>query len=550
MNDHRELHRAARALVMQGQPVRAVEHLISALKQTPEDLILRGMLGDLYAQLGEKGSAIECHRVVAGAHAAAGNLLGAIASCRAILAIDPQHTATQRLLAELFAHSSAATAPVRVPAPVQSAPRLRPRQRPAPVAAAPTFEELADEPLPVVQGVELPSLDDSHELTVDAGTLPHVPLFSDLSRAAFIWLLPRLEVHRVHAGETVTSEGDFGDSLFIVVAGTLRVEKQRKDGTALVVNRLGPDTFFGEIALLGSGVRTATVVADTDADLFELTRDTLDELIKQHPSVQKVMRRFYRERLFSDLVTTSPLFRTIDPEQVREIVGRFKEVEADRGTRLQIEGKRVTGLYVILDGRCEATRTVDGKKVSMGELTAGASFGSTAFLTGEPAATTVTARVHTTALCMPPSAAPQLLTEHPQLRELLHLVDAEQVMDAAVPIASKGKNNSLRHLEGELGQLRPPSLLVFFEMERMTGVLRLEQKAVKAALFISNGRILDVEVNGRVDEPVAKVIEVIGWESGTFAFSFEPVDREDRIATGTTGLLLEAARLADEASQH
>ncbi len=540
MIDHRELHRAARALVQQGQPVRAVEHLISALIQAPEDLVLRGMLGDLYAQLGHPAPAIECYRVVAGTHAAAGNLMGAIASCRAILAIDPNHTATQRVLAELFARTSAAVAPVTVSVP--SASRGRPRQAPPAVA---------EEALPVVQGVELPTLDeaDTFELNVDAGTLPHVPLFSDLSRGAFLWLLPRLELHRVQPGETVTSEGDFGDSLFVVVTGTLRVEKQRKDGPPRVINRLGPNTFFGEIALLGSGVRTATVVADTAAELFELTRETLDALIEQHPSVQKVMRRFYRERLFSDLVQTSPLFRTIPSEKVRGLVGRFKEVEVDRGTRLQIEGKKASGLHVILDGRCEVTRVVDGKKVSMGELTAGAAFGSGSFLTGEPAVTTVTARVRTTALCLPPSAAPQLLTEHPQIRELLKLVDAQQVMDAAVPVTGKKKNASLRHLEGELGQLKPPSLLVFFEMERMTGVLRLEQKGNRAALFISSGRILDVETNGKVDQPVAKVIEVLGWEQGTFAFSFEPVEREDRIQTGTTGLLLEAARLADEASQ-
>lgn len=555
MADLRQLHRDATVFLQQGNPERAIEHLLGALRSRPDDLPLRSLLGDLYARLGHAGAAIECYRVVAGAYASAGHLLPAIAACRAILNLDRTHTGTQKLLADLYARQTSAPSAVKVPAPRPSVEaRAVPPAPSAPVYALPGW--LEDEPdVPTITGVEVPEVYelDSAELSVDPGALPHVPLFSDLSRKAFVWLLPRLEVRRVLAGDVVAEEGDFGDSLFIVVSGTLRVEKRRKDGPPLVLNLLKPNSFFGEIALLGSGVRSATVVADTDAQLLELTRPVLDELLEEHPGVNAVMRRFYRERLFSDLMKTSPLFRTVQKDQVRALVARFKEVTADRGTRLQVEGKKATGLHVILDGRCEVSRLVDGRRQTLSELGPGDLFGGTSFLTGELPATTVTARVRTTALVVPTSAAPEVLSQHPQVRDLLALVkDAgEKVMDSAVASAKSGKTGktaAIRHLQGDLGQLKPTSLLVFFEMERMTGVLRLDTGKAQASLFINGGRIYDVEAPGRVEDPVAKVSEVLGWEKGTFDFAFGPVDREDRVKTGTTGLLLEAARVADEAA--
>ena len=548
MNDLRRLHREATALLQQGKPERAAELLLAAVRDDPNDLGAHTLLGDLYAYLGHTGAAIQCHRIVAGAHAAQGNLLSAIGACRAILRLDPVHNGTQRLLADLYARHASAPAVVQVPAPAPGPARASVT---APPSLRPAWLDEGTE-TEVIEGIEIPEPPpDAAELSVDPGTLPHVPLFSDLSRKAFVWLLPQLEVHCASAGEVIAEEGDFGDSLFIVVSGTVRIEKKVKQGPPLVLNRLGQNAFFGEIALLGSGVRSASAVAETDTDLFELTRPVLDELVALHPGVTKVMRRFYRERLFSDLVKTSPIFRAVEKEQLRPLVARFKEVEAERGTRLQLEGKRASGLHVILDGRCEVSRLVDGRRVVVSELNAGDTFGGTSFLTGECAATTVTARVRTTTLCVPRAAASDLLNGHPQVREVLALVKdgGESVMDSAVAKAPKaGKPASLRHLEGDLHQVRPTSLLVFFEMERMTGVLRLERGDARAGLFIRAGRILDVEAPGRVADPVAALTKILGWEDGSFAFSFEPVDREDRVQTGTTGLLLEAARIADEAA--
>ncbi len=71
------------------------------------------------------------------------------------------------------------------------------------------------------------------------------------------------------AGETVFEEGDTGDSLFMILSGRVEVVKRfgGKDSDPQVVGELGPGEYFGEMALLGRGPRTAGTRALTSLDL-------------------------------------------------------------------------------------------------------------------------------------------------------------------------------------------------------------------------------------------------------------------------------------------
>jgi CRP/FNR family transcriptional regulator, cyclic AMP receptor protein len=77
------------------------------------------------------------------------------------------------------------------------------------------------------------------------------------------------------AGEELTRQGEDGSEFFVVVAG---------DAVASVdgdpVGDLGPGSFFGEMALIDGGERTATVTARTDMDLLVLDRDDFNEMLE------------------------------------------------------------------------------------------------------------------------------------------------------------------------------------------------------------------------------------------------------------------------------
>jgi hypothetical protein len=107
-------------------------------------------------------------------------------------------------------------------------------------------------------------------------------LFAPLPLPALEQLAARLEPRHVAAGETVFAQGDPGDRFYVIESGAVDV---LVDGQH--VRRQGPGEAFGEIALLRSVPRTATVVAAEDTELLGLERDVFIAAVTGHaPSSQ------------------------------------------------------------------------------------------------------------------------------------------------------------------------------------------------------------------------------------------------------------------------
>jgi CRP/FNR family cyclic AMP-dependent transcriptional regulator len=85
---------------------------------------------------------------------------------------------------------------------------------------------------------------------------------------------------QVSAGRPLIKTGGRGAEVLIVLAGTAICEVHDKE-----VARFGPGDFFGEVATLDGGPRTATVVAGTDMDVLVLNRSEFETLVKSSPEV-------------------------------------------------------------------------------------------------------------------------------------------------------------------------------------------------------------------------------------------------------------------------
>ncbi len=91
--------------------------------------------------------------------------------------------------------------------------------------------------------------------------LYRVPLFQSLNRRQLDQLAKRVLDRDYQEGATIVSQGKGGEGFFIVYAGKVDVIRERADGNKAVVNQLSDGDFFGEMALLDDGPRTATCVA-------------------------------------------------------------------------------------------------------------------------------------------------------------------------------------------------------------------------------------------------------------------------------------------------
>jgi CRP-like cAMP-binding protein len=89
----------------------------------------------------------------------------------------------------------------------------------------------------------------------------------------------------VAAGDTVLREGDFGYSMLAITSGTAEV---LQDGDVLAT--LGPGDIFGEIAVLSSGRRVASVVATSPMELVTILNRDLWRLEREVPEVASALR--------------------------------------------------------------------------------------------------------------------------------------------------------------------------------------------------------------------------------------------------------------------
>ena len=88
--------------------------------------------------------------------------------------------------------------------------------------------------------------------------LKTVPLFAELDDRAIGVVGQLTEDVDVRAGHVLMRQGDRGDAFYVLVDGSAKIERDGK-----LLKTVGPGAYFGEIALLDHGVRTATVTTET-----------------------------------------------------------------------------------------------------------------------------------------------------------------------------------------------------------------------------------------------------------------------------------------------
>ncbi|MCL1814732.1 MAG: GGDEF domain-containing protein [Treponema sp.] len=111
------------------------------------------------------------------------------------------------------------------------------------------------------------------------------PLFSALSELEFNAVAAFLERRCVQKGEAIFNEGDRGEDMFILISGALNAHKRQSDGTQRWMFEITPGLFLGEMSIIASEPRAATISAKEDSELMVLQGIDFYRIIFEYPMI-------------------------------------------------------------------------------------------------------------------------------------------------------------------------------------------------------------------------------------------------------------------------
>jgi CRP-like cAMP-binding protein len=236
-------------------------------------------LGKLYAEIGEKESAIHEYSTAALQHAHNGALVKAIAANEVIIELDPGRKDVLGELSYVYFQRGELSEPLDQ-----------------------SFKE------------ELPQRELDHRLA-------NVPLFSYLAPVERQKIAEFLSPVSVKKGTTIIREGEIGECMYLIKSGkvgvyTILMEEgegspDEVDQEHLHLATLRDGDFFGEQALITNEPRNATIIALIDVELLQFSKSDLATIVINYPRIGELLRKYNQQRNTATITSLKSAFQKV-----------------------------------------------------------------------------------------------------------------------------------------------------------------------------------------------------------------------------------------------
>jgi cAMP-dependent protein kinase regulator len=280
---------------------------------------------------------------------------------------------------------------------------------------------------------------DEASLSAAAAQVAPQVLFSALDPDSFKATVAVFDVRFVPAEQALVDEGSVGNEAFIVARGELDVSKKSMNpgGAPLALARLGNGALFGEMALLSSAPRTATVTACRPSVVLVGSKGALDRVAAKAPEVGRVFAEFCRRRMLDNLVRTNFILKSASPSERPALIERFTVRQFNQGDRIVVQGSPPDGLHIVALGEVDIVHH-DGKEPTLvARLGPGEVVGEVALILRRPAITDVIAHHPTVTLFLQRDRFLGLARAHPKVFVELYELAVHRDQETATAASSE-----------------------------------------------------------------------------------------------------------------
>ncbi len=242
-------------------------------------------------------------------------------------------------------------------------------------------------------------------------------LFVELSDEDLEELIKKSTPQRFSIGTVVCREGEYGDTFFAILEGSVEVIINTAGYENLTLALLGEGAVFGEMAALSGYPRSATLAAKEDLKVLEIPAEVLNELMKCCSGFRETIESIYTERAVRTYLRKVPLFANLSDSFLEKLESRVNLITYNKGDLIFREGENGDSLYVIRTGFVKISKKHEDKDQVISYLSQGNFFGEMALLEDEKHTASVSAMTNVEVLQVLKHDFNTLIDAYPDLRE-------------------------------------------------------------------------------------------------------------------------------------
>jgi len=289
--------------------------------------------------------------------------------------------------------------------------------------------------------------------------LGRMHIFSQLPAEDLDELFEKSTLQRFLTGTVVCREGEYGDTCYAILEGSVEVSINTAAYKNLTLALLGEGNIFGEMAALSGYPRSATVTAKENLYLLEIPAKELKDLMKHSSRFRETVEGFYFERAIRTYLRKVPFFASLDDAMLEKLEKGINLKSYNPGEIIIREGEHGDSLYVIRTGFVKITKRHEEKEQIIAYISQGNYFGEMALLGDGRRTATVSAFTKVEALQVLKEDFDKLIEANPRLADEIKDIITERKLKALKLERDPAKAEKLEALV-EKGIIQAESLLI------------------------------------------------------------------------------------------
>lgn len=242
-------------------------------------------------------------------------------------------------------------------------------------------------------------------------------------------------------GDFVIREGEFGDTFYVVLNGSFAVEVWNDQGIPVQVATIQRGAYFGELAMVGRGMRTASVKAVTaNCQVLEIYKGPFDRMLKEDKTGQlkKQLDDMYAKRTIEKFIRDNEFLRDISDVDKKLMIDTGKLVRHEAMADIYKQGAAATSFYLVRQGFLKAWRMEGDQESILAYLRDKDFFGDLELVDGRPRTASVTAMEPVEVIEIPRSVFAGIYQRYPQVIQAYRRYDLDaRAANSSAAVSSK-----------------------------------------------------------------------------------------------------------------